>query len=423
MHVWHYRIASICALGVLAACSSIPGLKDARQADFPGLRKSLEGQDLQPRQVRTLAEATLSAEIVRAKDRQDRPFIRSLRACSGRLLNALEKRAQKKDGVGAEAALLLLESDRIKGAATRYADEEDGAWRALSARAARTEDELRREYFTDDDQRVRRAALLAAREAAEDADIEDLLEVARLDPDPLTRSRAYQVLGHIGGERVTLALRDRFEAADEQMRLAIVDAWSKTGLYEKGGRAHLARLLTHENGFDALHAASVLAGDEDESLRNRALNRLIRFTKDGTTEERRMALRLLPVSERDARIRLLELTRVENEQVAVIAWARLLGHASHRAKAQKKLLAWAKSDSEVALQARSALSASGDERILPLMLEQMTSSAPQTRRVAGSALIRLGAFSEVAPLLADEDPEVRRYVACRVLARPPLPVK
>lgn len=423
MHARLLHLTAVCALLFSTACSSLPGKGSAQSADFAALRKTLERERLQPSQVRRLAREVLSAEIVRAKDREDRAFVSGLGACSEPLSKALKQRARTHDGVGAEAALLLLEDGRLTDATKRFQDEEDGAWRALAARAASREDELRRTYYLDNDERVRRAALLAALEAKDKDDVEALLEVARLDPDPLSRNRAYQVLGLVGGKRVALALRDRFETADEELRLAIVDAWARPQMYEKGGRGQLTRLLTRESGFEALYAASVLTKDGDETLRNRAINRLLSFTKEGTTEERRLAARLLPRGTKGTTMRLLELTKSEDREVAVIAWARLLGDPEQKELAHATLLTWAKEETSVGLQARSALSVTGDERILPFMKQQMRSKAPESRRVAGAALVRLGAYTELAPLLADEEPSVRRTVTCQVLARAPLPVE
>lgn len=422
----HPRLLHLTVLGAMilsTACSSLPGRGSARNADFETLQKTLQKERLKPGQVRRLAREVLSAEIIRSKDREDRPFISGLGACSRPLFPALETRAKTRDGVGAEAALLLLDGGRLQGARRRFAEEKDGAWRALSARASEDDGEMRRRYFTDVDERVRRAALLAALEARDEHDIEELLSVARLDPDPLSQSRAYQVLGSIGGERVALALVDRFTTADEAQRLAIVDAWAKPRLYDQGGRRNLTRLLTHETGFDALYAASILSRDEDETLRNRGINRLLYFTKEGTTEERRMAARLLPGGRKGTVLRLVELTESKDREVAVIATARLLGDEQHRDMAQSMLLKWAREPNSVGFQARSALSVTGDERILPFMKQQMKSESPESRRVAGAALVRLGAYTELAPLLADEDPDVRRVVACQALARAPLPLE
>lgn len=122
-------------------------------------------------------------------------------------------------------------------------------------------------------------------------------------------------------------------------------------------------------------------------------------------------------------MRLLELTKSDDREVAVIAWARLLGDPEQRELSQATLLKWAKEETSVGFQARSALSVTGDERILPLMLEQMRSKSPESRRVAGATLVRLGAYTELAPLLADEDPNVRHAVACQAITRAPLPVE
>lgn len=422
----HPRLLHLSAVGALlfsTACSSLPGLTSARNADFAALRKTLKSKRLDPPQVRRLAREVLSAEITRAKDREDRAFVSSLGSCAKALSPALGQRARKHDGVGAEAALLLYEGGHLRDATKRFRHEKDGAWRALSARAASDDDDLRRSYFTDDDERVRRAALLAALKAIDEGDVAELLEVARLDPDPVARNRAYQVLGRVGDEKVVLSLRDRFETADEELRLAIVDAWAQPGMYEKGGRRQLARLLTHDRGFDALHAASVLTREQNETLRNRAFNRLLTFTSEGTTDERRMAARLLPQGRKGTTMRLLELTKSDDREVAVIAWARLLGDPEQRELSQATLLKWAKEETSVGFQARSALSVTGDERILPLMLEQMRSKSPESRRVAGATLVRLGAYTELAPLLADEDPNVRHAVACQAITRAPLPVE
>src|SRR5690606_16723531 len=106
----------------------------------------------------------------------------------------LASRAKTHDGVGAEAAMILLELDQLDGA-ERFASDPDGAWRALAARDSAERQLARQKYYLDPDERVRQAALLAAREANDETEIEHLLEVARLDPDPVTRSQAILTLG------------------------------------------------------------------------------------------------------------------------------------------------------------------------------------------------------------------------------------
>lgn len=419
-------LAGALLLGVplVSACATTPGLKQAQSADLDGLRKTLENKKLTPSETREIAAAVLGAEVENAEDREDRSFIRSLRPCSSQLKGALTKRARKHDGVGAEAALLLYDAGSWDQRDGKYAEDEDGAWRALAARASVDDDTQRRNYFVDPDERVRRAALSAALEAQDAGDLEALLEVSRLDPDPLSRNRAYQVLGRLGGPRVTQALQDRYEAGNEEIRLAIVDAWAQKKTFMAGGEVILSRLISQENGFPALHAASVLVKQsKNPELRNRAATRLLRFAKEGTVAERRMALRYMPLSRGETIPLLVEQRNSDDAEVALIAWARLLGHKQHHDAAQTTLSEIARSDDPLAYQARSALAAAADDRVLPLLIIQAQSEDPSTRQVAGYGLIRLAAWPHVAPLLADQNDNVRHAVSCRALSTPPRPRK
>jgi len=418
------RLGIACvSIPLLVSCAATPGLESARDGKFAKLQKTLAKHDLDPGEVREIAQAVLSADVIGAKDREDRPFIRSLRLCASPLVDALRRRAEKEDGVGAEAALILLELGKWSENPSSYEEHEDGAWRALAARALKTRrgGKKRRHFFEDPDERVRRAALSAAIEAKDAKDRTALLEVSRLDPDPMSRSRAYQALGSLGGKSVMTALSDRFQAGDEAIRLAIVDAWGRPGLYDAGGRKRLSRLMSHDSGYVALHAASLLARDEDKSLRNRSLTRLETFTQEGTLGEKRLALRLLPGGRVETTRLLLKLRNDEDPEVAVIAWARLLGNKKVKSDARKALIEWAKSDAPVAYQARAALAATADESVHSLLARQVRDTDPGTRRVAGYGLLRLGAWNEMAQLLGDKDADVRRPVACRALGAPPRP--
>ncbi len=411
--------ALLFGLPLLSGCSSTPGLKQAQHADYDGLRRTLSEHNLSASQTRRIAQAVLSADVRSAKDREDRDFVRSLRACSSKLTGALTERAETADGVGAEAALLLLESGNWNKNPQSFKDAEDGAWRALAARAATLDGKQRRKFFVDDDERVRRAALSAALETADAKDLPALLEVSRLDPDHLTRNRAYQTMGRIGGPEVTAALRDRYLPADEELRLAIVDAWGQPRVFKAGGERELTRIMTHESGFPSLHAASILVRKSESDLANQAATRLERFVIDGTPQERRLALRVLPIERSDTTPLLVAQTKNDDQEVALIAWARLLGSPKYEKSAQKALSEWARSDSHLAYQARAALAASADDRILPLLIRQSEDDDPETRQVAGYGLVRLGSWPYIARLLADPEPAVRHAVACRAVARAP----
>ncbi len=416
---WCVFVAALCVF--VSGCASVPGIGKARAGDYDGLRKILENETLSAGDVRKLAQATLSGEVTRAQDREDRAFVRSLRSCPRPLIGALRERSKTLDGVGGEAALVLVEAGEWRARKGKYLAADDGAWRAVSARQTQRKPAERRAFFTDPDERVRRAALSAALDAQDPEDIPLLLEVSRLDPDPLCRSLAYQTLGQMGGKRVALALVDRFSVAEEQEALFIVDAWGKLPLFSAGGKEQLSRLVNKGDGMSTLSAAGILARDGDESTRNLALTRLTRFMRDGSRDERRLAIRLLPHGLGAMDEELIRATKAEDEEVAVIAWARLLSRDAHKRNAQERLTQWAKTSTSLGYQARAALAASGDADVLPLLKKQALATDPTTRRVAGQGLLRLGAFDAAALLLADKDSEVRRDIACRALALPPRP--
>src|SRR5690606_14158208 len=163
-----------------------------------------------------------------------------------------KKRGETHEGVGAEATLLLVESGNFRGGTDRVDSETDDAWRAIAAREETTNGAQRRAYFLDPDERVRRTALLAALEAQDAENSAALLEASRLDPDPLCRNRATQSLSLIGGESVANALSDRYEEGPEEVKLAIVDAWGSSALYDFRGKEQLKRIVTHEEGYPAL---------------------------------------------------------------------------------------------------------------------------------------------------------------------------
>lgn len=420
------RFPAVLILPVALACTgcgAVPGIASARRGDFEVLRVEVEKHDYSSRQVRKLARAVLAREVEHAVDLADRAFIASLESCAQEVAGALRKRASGEDGLAAEAALVLLEAHLWNKSTKRYRQVEDGAWRALAARSTQDEAELRRRYFEDEDQRVRRAALSAALEAKDEGDVAGLLEVARLDPDPLSRSRAFQALGFIGGKSVAQALLDRYEQADEELRLAIVAAWGEPALYRTGGRVYLERLLTHQTGLPSVVAASRLSRDESGSVANPAVTRLVRFTREGTTDERRLALQLMPLTFSETSSALLEATKAEDRQVVVIAWARLLSHPAQRSAAEAALSVLARSEEDTRLQARAALAAAGSGKARPLLVQQSADANAESRKVAARGLVRLGAFEDLPPVLADPDATVRRETACLILARPETPLQ
>lgn len=405
------------------SCAHSSALRHAQQGELLQLKADLMRKTPSPGQARELSRAVLIHEVKTAQDQQDRQFIQTLRGCSAGLPSALVSRAKTHDGVGAEAAMLLLELDQLESP-DRFATDDDGAWRALAARASAEHREARQRYYLDPDERVRRAALIAAREANDPADADHLLEIARLDPDPAIRSHAILILGTYKSERISSALRDRFTNMDEALRLSVVQAWGTPQLYSHGGQRELERLIAHRTGLEVVAAASLLARDPVSEVSNPAITRLVRFMNEGTTDEQRLALVMMPVSSTETTTALLDKTRAEDQQVAVIAWSRLLAHPTFQKRAEDQLstLATSSPESSLALQAEAALAAGGSIKVKPLLKVGLNDKDPSIRKVSGIGLVRLGLLAEAASLIGDEDADVRRTIACRISAAPSLKV-
>lgn len=412
--------------GALWGCRPPSGaVESALQDDLKTLRASIaterakEGIDED--RAREIAQAVLERELASAREEQAVTRIRALRSCARPLYDALEERAEIEDEIGAEAALILLENDRLRGSALeRHATAADGAWRAVAARdtmSSRARGQ-RQAFFADPDERVRRAALHAAIAAPDERDLDALLEVSRVDPDPLARTLAIRALGRQGTERVVLALKDRWHRADELLRLAIVDAWSQPASLSAGGKAQLLRLVESESGLPALQAARTLL-QSDAEVRELAARKLLAAAREGSTGERRMALRLLPPRHPETLAVLQGAAGDADPDVRVLANARLLEFPAERRGARKQLHEMARGQGSAALQARAALAADGDASIVPLLQKQLQDERASHRKLAAMGLLRLQRYDDAAPILADESPSTRTELACQLVAPDP----
>ncbi|MEI9947665.1 MAG: hypothetical protein WDO74_01450 [Pseudomonadota bacterium] len=146
--------------------------------------------------------------------------MRSMRSCARPLRAAIERRARADDDVAAELTLILLEMHAAEQAQllNRYARSPSGAWRAVAARAAQgpIDADMRKAFFVDPDERVRRAAFATALDVRDAGELEALLEAARVDPDPQSQSLAIRAAGAIGGERAVLSLKDLWARGGRQ---------------------------------------------------------------------------------------------------------------------------------------------------------------------------------------------------------------
>lgn len=405
------------------ACSPAGVVQTALHGDLAQLKRQIhEDQErgaLDRATTLKLANAVAGRELRSSKGPAAVRRVDALRACAGSLQAVLEDRAAHPDDVGAQATLMLLELGRMDrpGLVRRYAEASSGAWRAVAARAATgpRDGRLRRSFMVDGDQRVRKAALQASVEAHDAADLDSLLEAARLDPDPLLQSLAVRAVGTIGNQRAVLALKDVWAHSDGTTRETIVAAWAMPAAYGTGGARELRTIAEGANSLAAVAAARALSAKSGEDAQLGATI-LARFIKEGTQTERRVAIQVAPVTDPDVLHALGAATHDADPDVRVMALARSLGVAAARGKAKAELRKLAAGKDRVAVQARAALAAVHDGSVESQLSRQLASQSPEERRLAALALIRLGLYSRAATALADDDPDVRSSVACSMLA-------
>lgn len=367
--------------------------------------------------VSELARAVLRRELMAARGAELGERVDEIQGCLDAAEPALSERAGEGDDAAAEARLVLVDRGALD-ADEASVDDPRAEQRALAARAAtgKKDSELRTRAMLDGDERVRRAALAAAREAADPNDVEALLDAARRDPDPQARRRAVLALGALGGPRAVLGLADRWVIADEDLRTAIVAAWSLPASYATGGEGQLVRAAELSYGPPSIEAALVLArrGSGPAGL---AAGVLLRALREGSLEERRLVLRRVPWATFGAADAIREASRSGPDEVRVVALARLLDGPGTRAEALEPLRELSRSrNARVATQARAALAAGGDASVKPLLEADLKSPWSGQRQMAAFGLIRLGELDAAASALADDSPSVRTRVACRVLA-------
>jgi HEAT repeat protein len=271
--------------------------------------------------------------------------------------------------------------------------------------------ELRRRYFTDPDERVRRAAFDAALRAPLTSQLADLVEAARLDPSPANRSRAARAAGRIGSEPAVLGLMDLFAGGDEQDQLAVLDAWSQAPAFRRGGERELSRALSRP-GLVSVSAATLLLRSRES--RAAALSVLARAIAEGSDDERRTALVAAPLDEPSIKEALDKAAKSPSPELTPLVLSRLAelpGRGPH-ARASLEKLAQEKND--YGLEASYALARLGSLRAIARVEQELSSQRPSRRLRAAVTLAGLGKKQHLAPRLADEDPWVRATLACQL---------
>ncbi|HEY4103044.1 MAG TPA: HEAT repeat domain-containing protein [Polyangiaceae bacterium] len=414
---------------LLGSCSTQPPVRTALYGDLPSLKRDIasaqRANKLNRGAVVDLARALDEREVMSASGSDGAARVGLLRPCAHALESTIERRAEAGDDVAAELTLMLLElhaADRVS-AIKHYAESSSGAWRAVAARAAGLprETELRKRFFTDPDERARRAAFASAHEAREPSELEALLEAARLDPDPQSQTLAARAAGAIGGERAVLALKDLWTNAEDALRIGIVDAWSEPGSLPSGGARELAAAAEANSGLASVSASFALTrlGGSDAQAANA---RLRRYIADGSDDEKRLALSVAPLDDENIAA-LVDASKKASPELRAVALARLANVAKTRTEAILALrnLANTKPTSAAEEHAQaaavSALAEAGDPSVHATLVKNLSDKDSQTRRRAAEGLTDLGDYSNAASALGDDDANLRSGVACEILAR------
>jgi hypothetical protein len=416
-----------CVLALVLVCGCTPSTltRAALESDLPALRHELERARVEHRldngAIRELAEAIARRELLTSQGDAAVARIRELGPCLGHLRADVQDRAEAdQSGAAATASLALLEAGLLSDGeqlVRQYLHSEDPMWRAVAARALVGGKQLgvRPQLFIDGDLRVRRAALHAALDAPRAGELEALLEVARLDPDPLARSLAVRGLAKFQDVRAVRGLRELWGDADQALRQGIVDAWADTPHAQ--GNDFVRWVIDTQTGLPQVVAAarahrSGVAVDSGLATLGRAL-------ESGASDEQRLALRLAPASPELVEV-VLKAARHSDLGVQVAAQRALLAYPAKRDAALTALRGLSKSASRVAANdAREALVAMRDAQVAADILPDLGSPVAEVRVVSALQLVALGRYQEVAARLADDVASVRTRLACALLASAP----
>jgi hypothetical protein len=442
-------LALVPLLALANGCASAGLSSAAEQGDLSALRQRIDRAKQQGKldggEVRDAAHET-ARQIVKKADKVDE--LDAVRMCVADLSSSLFDRTKEHDAVGARAAYLLLDDDRASTA--RWHDrvnDPDAAWRAVGARSlvARADGAKRRELFLDLDPRVRVGAIEAAYRALDKEDAHPLLEVVRLDPDGVARNLGARTVGAIGGREVVLALRDRWDRADEPLRAAIASSFGFTASYDDGGRDALVWIAETQSGSPGVTAGSTLfrATKDDRPIGRAAL---LRALGTGSTAVRVMAIQLASLDDAELRAEIEKAAGLEAKSqeadpkpadpageegsttpptgpaldtaVKVAALGKLALRSDRRAEALAALGPLAAGEDRAANAAKVALATARDRRVVPLLVKDLSSTLPDVRAWAASILAGMHELQEAAPALADPEPTVRGRAACSIVRAP-----
>lgn len=412
------------ALGALIAltpaCTSVPA-RTALQGDLPALKAAIEQAEksdgLSASGVRELAGAVLKRELSAAPEpsgaaAEDFPDVK---ACAGEIRSVLEEVANGASDYSTPAAMALLDAGYSAPSGAGPTAEAIEARQAVGSRAG----ERRRALFLNGDAAVRRAALGAALEGASEAtpaDVAALAEAARLDPDPGARKLAIQALGRVGDGAAVVALVDVFASAAPEERREIISAWALPSSFAAGGGEQL-EALARGTGSMSVQASIVLAAHAESAALASAT--LVRAIEGERSEQQLDALAAAPWSDAAVREAIAKARQHSDPAVRVLALFRFVEAGAADDSVGRELTELASDEATpVGAVARAALARLGKNDMKAALRADLGAPAAARRTLAALALLELKDWSGAARALGDDSPEVRRTVACQVLAEP-----
>lgn len=416
----------VTTVGLLTqACSPSAAVKAAEKGDYAALKQHLADEmksgSLDGGEARAVAEAVARFEVSKGTGPDGVARVNELKACAPQAREILEDRLHhKEDEAAAQAALLLLDSHLEPSSRWRdRATHEAPHWRAVGARSLSDAayGERRRALFVDLFPSVRQAAFRAAGDAADPDDQSLLLEAVRVDPDEEARVTAARGVGLIGGEASVRALKDRWFASSEPVRISIVRAWGARPSYAAGGRDQLFWVAESENSGPALVASTLLLrGSEHDMGVGRGA--MLRALGEGPATTRVMAINLANLGDAPQKEAVVKASESGEGPVRVAALSRMTELKEQRAKALEELGSLAAGDSRERNAARSALVRAHDRRVVQLLADDTRAPEPGVRAWAAGELASMKEFPQAAQVLADDDASVRTRAACAILAMP-----
>lgn len=433
---------------------------------------------LDAEEAREIALERARFELGSASGEDGKLTLEALLPCATALGGAWLRRASLPDEAAAHAALLATAAGLAEPLRYgRFVTDERPAWRAAGARSlglpqpyerepdehARGRREVmlartgwwRRHLMLDPYREVRRAALLAAGDAAAPSDVDAVLDAARRDPDAELRRVAIAAAGKIGTRAALLGLIDLWSAADEDARVSLVAALGDAMAQDaaspgardvaegaladaqprKLAERQLWRIAELDLGLPSLRAAlALLATDRpgaDATALGIATGVIERAIDEAATRVRLAAINDAPVRAAAGQggmpqpspagaAELLEAivlaSKSDEPRVAVAALARRLELGPKEREAALAALRDRSRGVGLSVEAAIAARASArDATVLAALDELAAGPSAITRGEAGAYFAALGRFDKAALLLADPSPAVRAKTACALL--------